>query len=228
MSLPPRPTIVAIPDSDDARLLIALTSHATDLSEASHTLHLALDAGEDSELWLPLTMHAATAYSRPFAASKVRKRLDTMIQVPSVPEELKPVHDMVRKYRNTTVAHSQSDLVLPIALALLDDQGAVRNVVGVTLIHPMPRAVAERLAELVDAVEVLVDDAITLVTARLKIELAKVTPEVVAGWQVPELFALEDLAYSGGRARTDRPQFTAYWRTDVSPIAGSNEKEIPT
>lgn len=87
-------------------------------------------------------MHAVTAYSRPFIVSKVRGRLDTMDQFSGVPTGFKPVHDMVRNYRNTTVAHSQSDLVLPIALALLDDNGAVRDVVGVTFIHQMPLAVA--------------------------------------------------------------------------------------
>jgi hypothetical protein len=214
MRPPLGPTIVAIPDSTDARLLVELTSHATDLSEASHTLRLALDAGEGSELWLPLTMHAATAYSRPFAESKVRSRLDTMKQFSGVPTEITPVHDMVRKYRNTTVAHSQSDLVLPIALALLDENGAVRKVIGVTYIHPMPLAVAEQFAQLVEAVEVLVEEATAPVTERLKEHLAAVPPDIVAGWPPPEAPAAEDHEFSGGRARTRRPQFTAYWRIE--------------
>ena len=223
MSLPPRPTIAAIPDSVDARLLIELTSHATDLSEASQTLGLALNAGEDSELWLPLTMHAATAYSRSFTTSEVRTPLDKMDHFPQVPAGLRPVHDMVRKYRNTTVAHSQSDLVMPIALALLDDHGAVRDVVGVTIVHPMPRVVAERFAELVDAVEGLVDDATKLVTARLRKWLAAMPPEVVAGWPKPETFAAEDHEFSGKQERTERPQFTTYWRIDppLDPADGS-------
>jgi hypothetical protein len=214
MNHPPGPTIVLIPDSADSRLLVDLTSHATDLAESSHTLRLALDAGEDSELWLPLTMHAVTAYSRPFAESKVRSRLDTMKQFSGVPAELTPVHDMVRKYRNTTVAHSQSDLVLPIALALLDDNGAVRDVIGVTFTHPMPLAVVERFAELVDAVEGLVEEATRPVTDRLKKLLGAVPSDIVAGWPMPESLAAEDHEFSGARARTQRPQFTAYWRIE--------------
>jgi hypothetical protein len=215
MSRPPSATsIVAIPDSLDARLLVELTSHATDLSEASHTLRLALDAGEDSELWLPLTMHAATAYCRPFAESKVRARLETTEQFPQIPAELTPVHEMIRKYRNTTVAHSQSDLVLPIALARLDDHGAVRDVLGVTFTHPMPRAVAERFAELVDAVEALVEDATRPVTQRLKKKLTAVAPEVVAAWTMPEPLVAHDHEFSGARARTWRPQFTTYWHIE--------------
>jgi hypothetical protein len=167
MSTAPIPPIAAIPDSADTRLLVELTSHTNDLSEASHTLALALDAGGNSELWLPLTMHAATAYSRPSAESKVRHRLDQMKQFSGIPAAMQPVHDMVRKYRNTTVAHSQSDLMLPIALALLDDRGAVRDVIGVTFTHPMPLAVAEQFAELVDAVERLVEEATRPVTERL-------------------------------------------------------------
>lgn len=215
MSDPSSPTIAAVPDSADTRLLVELTSHATDLSEASHTLRLALDAGEDSELWLPLTMHAVTAYSRPFAESKVRKRLDTMKQFSEIPEEVRPVHDMVRKYRNSTVAHSQSDLVMPIALALLDDRGAVRDVVGVTIVHPMPRLVAQQFAKLVEAVEVMVDGAIAQATAKLKVDLARLSPEVVARWPAPERVEASDYEFSGDRARTRQPRFTGYWRTEA-------------
>ncbi|WP_411700757.1 hypothetical protein [Conyzicola sp.] len=192
MSLLPSHSIALVPDSADARLLVDLTSHATDLSEASHALGLALDARNDSELWLPLTMHAVTAYSRPFAESTVRHRLDTMKQFSGIPAALQPVHDMVRKYRNTTVAHSQSDLVLAVALALLDDRGAVRDVVGVTFTHPMPLVVAEQFAKLVDAVEGLVEEATRPVRERLKKQLGAVPADVVAGWRVPETLAAED------------------------------------
>jgi len=157
-------------------------------------------------------MHAVTAYSRPFAVSKARSRLDTMDKFPGVPTGLKPVHDMVRKYRNTTVAHSQSDLVLPIALALLDDRGAVQDVIGLSLIHTMPLAVAEQFAELVDAVETLVEDATRPVVDRLREQLSTVASAIVAEWPKPEVIAAEDHEFSGARARTQRPQFTAYWR----------------
>lgn len=50
-----------LPDSVESRLLTDLTSHATDLSEAAQALRFAREAGEASPLWMPLTMHAATA-----------------------------------------------------------------------------------------------------------------------------------------------------------------------
>ncbi|MGO4435096.1 hypothetical protein AB4Y88_17945, partial [Paenarthrobacter sp. RAF9] len=86
-----------------------LTSHANDLSEASHALACALGAGEESELWMPLTSHAVTAYIRPFIFSNVRSRLDEMPGIPAVPAAHQAVHDIIRKYRNTTIAHSQSN-----------------------------------------------------------------------------------------------------------------------
>lgn len=63
-----------------------------------------------------------------------------------MPAALKPVHDLVRKYRNTTVAHSQSDLAVPVPVAVLDATGQVVNVIGVSLIQPMPRFLAERFS----------------------------------------------------------------------------------
>jgi hypothetical protein len=55
------PVIAFLPPSPDADLLAELTSHGSDLSEAVRALAPALDAGEESHLWMPLTMHAATA-----------------------------------------------------------------------------------------------------------------------------------------------------------------------
>lgn len=142
------PSSAVLPDSPDARLLVELTSHASDLSEASHTLHLALEAGAGSDLWAPLTMHAVTAYIRPFIHSNVRSRLDQMPQFPGIPIPLLPVHETIRRYRNTTVAHSQSDLTMSVAVALLDEVGRLTGVQGWTLTHPMPQALAMRFAEL--------------------------------------------------------------------------------
>lgn len=91
-----------------------LTSHAGDLSEAEHTLTHAFTVGESSPLWVPLTSHAVTAYIRPIILSKVRARLDKMPGIQALPLSLQSVHDLVRKYRNTTIAHSQSDLTMPL------------------------------------------------------------------------------------------------------------------
>lgn len=81
----PRPPIAVLPDTADTRLLVELTSHAGDLSEAAHALSCALTEGEGWELWMPLTSHAVTAYIRPFIHSNVRSRLDEMSGVPAIP-----------------------------------------------------------------------------------------------------------------------------------------------
>ncbi len=51
--------------SPDTRLLVELTSHADDLSEAAHSLSKALDSGEGSDVREPLTSHAVTTYMHP-------------------------------------------------------------------------------------------------------------------------------------------------------------------
>lgn len=72
-----------------------------------------------------------------------------------MPAALKPVHDLVRKYRKTTVAHSQFDLAVPVPVpvAVLDATGQVVNVIGVSRIQPLPRFLAERFQSLVSVME---------------------------------------------------------------------------
>ncbi|MBG6219095.1 hypothetical protein IWX75_003586 [Arthrobacter sp. CAN_A6] len=131
-------------------------------------MKLAVDAAEGSALWEPLISHAITAYTRPFILSKVRARLDHMPEFPGIPNELQDVHDTVRKYRNTTIAHSQSDLVMPLPIAILDDTGNGKDVIGVTLIHPVPGAFIGHFADLIMAMEDLVDQATQPVLKRLR------------------------------------------------------------
>lgn len=149
----PRPRMAVLPGTPDARLLADLTSHASDLSEATRTLAAAFAAGEGSDLWLPLTSHAVTAYIRPFIHSNVRTRIDEMPGILAVSPALQSVHDAIRKYRNTTVAHSQSDLAMPLSVAILDDAGQAVDVIGVSIIHQMPLDLAERFGGLVSATE---------------------------------------------------------------------------
>ncbi|MDQ0279231.1 hypothetical protein QO003_003534 [Arthrobacter silviterrae] len=214
MSIPEIPLFAVLPDSADSRLLVDLTSHATDLSEALHTLQSAFDSGEDSVLWFPLTMHAVTAYVRPFIHSNVRDRLDQMTEFPGIPAELQSIHDTIRKYRNTTVAHSQSDLAMPVAVALLDKDGKVRSVQGWTLLQPMPGAVAKSFDRLICAMETIVDDATKLVAERLRERLRNASPEVIAAWPKPEILAARDQEFNGARRRVREPRFTNYWRID--------------
>ena len=70
----------------------------------------------------------------PFVFSNVRRRLAEMPSIPAVPAALQSVHDIIRKYRNTTIAHSQSNLVMPPPVAILDAEGQGVDVVGV--FHP--------------------------------------------------------------------------------------------
>ncbi|MFQ4150283.1 hypothetical protein AAGW05_16610 [Arthrobacter sp. LAPM80] len=214
MSNDQHPPFAFLPDSADSRLLADLTSHASDLSEASHTLRLAMEAGESTPPWFPLTMHAVTAYIRPFILSNVRTRLDQMPEFPGIPGEFQLIHDTIRKYRNTTVAHSQSDLTMPIAVALLDENGQVRDVQGWTLLHPMPGSVAKDFDRLIGTMETIVDDATKSVADRLRKHLVDESPETIAAWPNPDFLAARDNEFQSTRQRTRAPQFTSYWRID--------------
>lgn len=215
MIIPPR--FALLPDCADTRLLVDLTSHANDLSEAAHSLKFAVDAGRDSELWGPLTSHAVTAYVRPFILSKVRTRLDEMSNVPGVPPELQNVHDRIRKYRNTTIAHSQSDLMMPLPLAFLDESGHGVDVWGVTLTNPMPLALAEQFAYLIVAMEENVEQATQPVLQRLRSWLRKETTETIGSWKQPEFVDANDTDFDPGRRRNRTPRFTRYWQVAHLP-----------
>lgn len=212
----PRPKLVVLPDSPDTRLLVDLTSHANDLSEAGHSLETALSSGEGTELWEPLTSHAVTAYIRPFIISNVRDRLDEMSEFPGIPRELMAIHELIRKYRNAKVAHSQSDLVMPLPVALLGDTGEVRRVLGTTITHQMPLVIAERFAHLVGTMETVVDEIRQPVIERLLSWAESQTPEAVRNWEGPEVSASLDTEFTAARERKRRPHFTAYWH--VSPV----------
>lgn len=222
VNMPPL-QIAVLPDTADARLLVDLTSHASDLSEAAHALGCALDAGEGSSLWEPLTSHAVTAYVRPFIVSNVRARLDEMPEVSGLPPNLRSVHDRIRKYRNTTIAHSQSELVMPLPIAILNDEGHGVDLIGVTVAHPMPYAFAQRFAELIAASEDIVDQATQPVLERLRAWLRDMTPEMISGWQQPEIVHAVDADFTAARARKRLPRFTTYGR--VEHLAGQEQPE---
>lgn len=206
----PQPKLVVLPDSPDTRLLVELTSHANDLSEAAHALGRALDSGEGSEVWEPLTSHAVTAYIRPFIHSNVRTRLDEMLEFPGIPSDHLPTHTVIRKYRNTTVAHSQSNLVMPLPVALLNDSGRVARVWGMSVVHPMPAAIAIRFADLISTMETILDDAMRPVTQRLHAWAHNQSPTTIEQWQGPEVTHSADYDFNGARRRTRLPHFTAY------------------
>ena len=211
----PEPCQAVLPDMPDTRLLVELTSHASDLSEASHTLAHAIAAGESSPLWLPLTSHAVTAYIRPFIHSKVRRRLDEMLDVAAVPSSMKPLHEVIRQYRNTTIAHSQSNLALPLPIAALDSGGLPTKVVPISLIHQMPLAIAEGFADLLDTMENAVEDATQPVLKRLRTWLKNQTAEDVANWDGPNFVHATALEFNAGQRRTRHPRFTAFWQEQL-------------
>ncbi|WP_028278374.1 hypothetical protein [Arthrobacter sp. H5] len=202
--------LVVLPDSPDTRLLVSLTSHANDLSEAAHSLGRALDSGEGSEVWEPLTSHAVTSYIRPFIHSNVRVRLDQMPEFPGIPLELLATHDMIRRYRNTTVAHSQSDLVMPLPVALLGEADRVVRVWGMSVVHPMPAAVAVRFADLLMTMETIVDDATQPVIERLRTWVQTQPAATVRRWPGPEVTHSTDDDFNSSRRRSRIPRFTAY------------------
>ncbi|WP_171586653.1 hypothetical protein [Arthrobacter sp. 260] len=206
-----------LPDSADSRLLRDLTSHANDLSEAAHALQGALNVGVDSDLWEFLTSHAVTAYVRPFIHSNVRTRLDKMPEVAPVPSELQAVHDIVRKYRNTTVAHSQADLVMPLPVAVLDDSGYGIDVMGVAFVQTIPLSFAQAFAALINAMEEVVDQATQPVLERLRTSLKLEAPESIASWPQPEVSIVWNADFSAGGRRKDAPRLTFYGK--VEPIS---------
>lgn len=210
------PKLVVLPDSPDTRLLVDLTSHANDLSEAAHSLGIALDCGEGSELWEPLTSHAVTAYIRPFILSNVRNRLDEMPEFLGIPPELTATHELIRKYRNSKVAHSQSDLVMPFPVAFLGSTGEVRRVLGTTITQQMPLVIAERFSHLLSTIKTIVDELRQQVTDRLLAWAQAQSPETVRSWEGPEISASFDTDLTAARKRKRRPHFTAYWH--VSPV----------
>lgn len=210
----PEPRIAVLPDTPHTRQLVALTSYASDLSEAAHTLRNAFEAGESSELWLPLTSHAVTAYIRPFIHSNVRTRLDEIPGIPALPPTLTGVHDVIRKYRNTTVAHSQSELTLPLPVAFLDEEGRGVKVSGVSIIHPMPLAIAESFSDLISVMEDIVHQATQPVIEGLCTWLQSQTTETIKDWDHPEFIHATDSDFSAANRRTSAPRFTAYWHVE--------------
>jgi len=207
----PESRIAVLPTRPETRLLVTLTSHASDLSEAAHTLRSAFEAGESSELWLPLTSHAVTAYIRPFIHSNVRARLDEMPEIPALPPSLAGVHEKIRKYRNTTVAHSQSELILPIPVAFLDAEGRGVKVSGISIIHPMPLAIAESFSDLISVMEDIVDQATQPVLESLRVWLQGQAPETIKDWDHPDFIHATDSDFSAANRRKPAPRFTAYW-----------------
>ena len=165
---------VMIPDSMDARLFLELASYGADLSEARHALDLACEGGEDSPLLAAsayLIGFAALAYCRTFFASNVPKPLTSHIEIPA---GLEAIHRLVGAFRNTTIAHSQSELSTTFPVGILDAGTLrVRHVTAATYSQTLPPPLVSRFLELLGAVDDLLFEATEPVRQRLIEELAK-------------------------------------------------------
>ena len=100
------------PDSPETRLFVELSDFAGgDLSPAATALGLATEFYERDEVDSAgfLVDSAAVAYCRSFVTSSVRgtRSLNSHLAIPA---KFAALHQTLRAYRNTTVAHSQSDL----------------------------------------------------------------------------------------------------------------------
>ncbi|TFD65153.1 hypothetical protein [Cryobacterium ruanii] len=139
---------VMIPDSADVRLFAELLSYGTDLSEARYALDLASDGIEDSPLRdaaVYLVGFAALAYCRTFFTSNVRKSTTDHI---SIPVELEDLHRLIGAFRNTTIAHSQSELATTFPIGVLD-AGTLRvRCDSSDLVSDAPATIAEPLPHL--------------------------------------------------------------------------------
>jgi hypothetical protein len=212
--MPLSTSVAMLPDSPDTRLLAELSSYADDLSEAGDAIDRALEAGHESPLWQPLASYAVVAYIRAFAHSNVRSGLVAHV---AVPDDLVETHDMIRSYRNTTIAHSQSELSMSLPLAILSDGGTVSSVLPITIRHNLPQATARRIAEAVDRMGALVADEITHLADRLTAEYQLASPATIADWPVPDLDHEHAERFTAQSRRRRQPRFVAYWDVEVEP-----------
>lgn len=201
-------TFAMLPDTADSRLLAELGSYFEDLSEAADAIEQAFEAGHESPLWQPLTSYAVVAYMRAFALSNVRAGL--LAHVP-LPADLVETHDMIRGYRNTTIAHSQSELTMSLPLAMLTPEGRVRQVEPITIRHNLPPSTARRIADAVDRMSALVSNVMEPLAARLTAGYREAKPYTIAGWPVPELDHQRAERFTGNSRRRHQPRFVAYW-----------------
>lgn len=204
-----------LPDTPETRLLTELSSYADDLSEAAVAMDLALEAGSESPLWPPLTGYAVVAYMRAFVHSNVRSGLLTHLEVP---DDLAETHRMIHTYRNTTVAHSQSQLSLSLPLAPLTAEGRVKMVVPITVRHNLPPSTASRISHAIERMSILVDDLTGPLTKRLTDTYSSASPETIATWPVPEVSQEDTEDFSAHSRRGRTPRFAVYWDVDPDGI----------
>lgn len=205
-----------IEDSDDTRLFIELSSYAADLVEARDALELALQANADPESPLrdaerALINSAAMAYCRAVMVSAVRPPVTDQVEIPA---DCAATHELVRMFRNRTVAHSQSDLSVTYAVGVLDaDSLDVLDVSAPNISSTMPPDRVRKFLELVNAMEERLDEAIHPVRMRLMEQLADADrAALIKDGPKP---TVRDLRSGDFNPQTTRPNYPtshpAYW-----------------
>lgn len=165
--------IVVVEDSPDARLFIELSSHASDLAEARAALDLAIQ-GEEGDGPLAdasafLIGFAVVAYCRTILHSNVRRVLTEHIDIPA---DLAALNELVRTFRNATIAHSQSELSVTYPVGVLDPETLqVRDLAAATVVNTLPWPVVHEFRSFVDTLEELLDELIAPVRQRLRTNL---------------------------------------------------------
>lgn len=207
-----KPLIVAVEDSPDARLFIELSSHAADLTEASAALDRALrleGTASVADLKRSLIGFAAVAYCRCFLRSNVRTPLGKYLTMPSA---LNETHEMIKAFRNQTIAHSQSELTITYPVGFLDATTMeLQFVSGVTVTNTLPDSVARDFAGLISAVLHLLEDVIDPVRGRLEEVLRTADKETLLAAEPRGIDRMaEDFRSRSKRARYPTSH-TLYW-----------------
>lgn len=177
-----------VPDSEDTRLFIELSGYANgDLTPALQALESALafeDAGDTEMVSRFLIEFAVVAYCRAFFSSSVRGRLSDHVAVPA---RFTQLHDTVCAFRNTTVAHSQSELSTTWPTLVIDqsDEPFIRDVwasnVSQTLPLTLVRQLAALIEELIDSIDALLESVRGRLLADARAQDVPETPATLPG-----------------------------------------------
>ncbi|MFN8192770.1 MAG: hypothetical protein U0R80_00635 [Nocardioidaceae bacterium] len=175
---PETPLIVPLEDTHDARHFIELSSIAADLADARRAAEHALVAGDDSflaEVRATLIGYATVAYCRTIPHSNVRRPLTYFVELT---EQEQRISDLVKGFRNTTVAHSQSELWTTHAVGVLDPRTLqVQDVLATAVTITLARSLVEEFVLLLTAVEERLEAVIAPVRDRLRSKLAATDPD---------------------------------------------------
>ncbi|GGI45814.1 hypothetical protein BCL57_001547 [Agromyces flavus] len=209
-------------DTPDTRRYLELMHFAGgDLSPAASALELAERCRDADEIDMAgfLVDAAVVAYCRAFVPSKVRSTLDRHIEIPSA---FVDIHERIRAYRNTTVAHSQSELstTWPLVVTTSEEPGR-RCIWTPTISQWLPPDVTDEFVRLVHAVL----EKVEVLAEALRIRLEDEIQDVELAAPKPLDFELE----RNFSARTTRRGFPTRQRVFVTRhiTAASDDRDLP-